>query len=99
MPELGSTYQPKERSNEWRCSQHTSADQTPIPCVPVAQKEGVKSGYSGALKPGLLGLSCKANKCSNVGIGDLGALSIILIHRELEYGMSFSWFKGVSVVE
>ncbi len=31
-----------KRSNEWQCSQHTSTDQTPIPCVPVT---------SPALKP------------------------------------------------
>ncbi len=36
MPGLDSrfsTYWPTKRSNKWRCSQHTSADQTPIPCV------------------------------------------------------------------
>ncbi len=33
--------------------------------------EGVKSGRSGALKPDRLGLSCKANKCSDAGAGDL----------------------------
>ncbi len=38
MPGLGSrlsTYCPTKRC-KWWCSQHTSADQTPIPCVPVA---------------------------------------------------------------
>ncbi len=36
---------------------------------------GGKSGFSGALKPDRLGLSCKANKCSDVGTGDLGVLT------------------------
>ncbi len=38
-PELWSrlsTYWPKKWSNKWRCSHHTSTDQTPIPCVLVA---------------------------------------------------------------
>ncbi len=35
----------------------------------------MKSGRSGALKPGRLGLSCKANKCSDAGTGDLGMLT------------------------
>ncbi len=39
------------------------------------KREGVKSGCSGALKPDMLGLSCKANKCSDAGTGDLGALT------------------------
>ncbi len=34
----------------------------------------MKSGCSGALKPDRLGLSCKANKCSDVGTGGLGVL-------------------------
>ncbi len=36
--------------------------------------EGVESGRSGGHKPDKLGLSCKANKCSDVGAGDLGVL-------------------------
>ncbi len=32
------------------------------------------SGCSGALKPDKLGSSCKANKCSDAGTGDLGVL-------------------------
>ncbi len=37
------------------------------------EREGVyvKSGRSGALKPDRLGLTCKVNKCSNAGTGDL----------------------------
>ncbi len=38
------------------------------------KREGVKSGHSGAFKPDKLGLSCKANKCSDAGTGDLGVL-------------------------
>ncbi len=38
------------------------------------QRDGVESGRSGALVPGRLGLSCKANKCSKAGIGDLSVL-------------------------
>ncbi len=65
-------------SNKWRCNQHTSADQTEIPCVPwiKAQGEDVNSGRPGAHKPDKIGLSCKANKCSDAGTGDLGVLSI-----------------------
>ncbi len=65
--------------NKFRCIQHTSADQTPIHCVPVASsglklKGGgrVKSGRSGAPNPGKFGLSCKANKCNDAGTGDIG---------------------------
>ncbi len=36
----------------------------------------VKSGRSGAHKLDMLGLSCKANKCSDAGTGDLGVLTI-----------------------
>ncbi len=35
-PGLGSrlsTYWPTKHPNKWQCSEHTSADQTPIPCV------------------------------------------------------------------
>ncbi len=35
----------------------------------------MKSGCSGALKPGRLGLGCKVNKCSDAGTGDLGMLT------------------------
>ncbi len=38
-PGLGSrlsTCWPTKWPNNWRCSQHTSVDQTPTPCVPVA---------------------------------------------------------------
>ncbi len=34
----------------------------------------MKSGRSGALKPGKLGLDCNANKRSDAGTGDLGVL-------------------------
>ncbi len=34
----------------------------------------MKSGRSGAHKPDQCGLSCKANKCSDVGTGDPGVL-------------------------
>ncbi len=39
MPGLGSRwniYLPRKWSNKWRCNQHTSVDQAPILCVPVA---------------------------------------------------------------
>ncbi len=36
--------------------------------------EGVKSGRSGAHKPDKLGMSCKANKYSHAGTGDLCVL-------------------------
>ncbi len=35
----------------------------------------MKSGRPGALKPVRLGLSCKANKCSDTRTGDLGVLT------------------------
>ncbi len=35
----------------------------------------MKSERSGALKPDRLGLSCKVNKCSDAGTGDLGVLT------------------------
>ncbi len=71
-----STYWPTKWPDKWRCNQHTSADQTHIPCVPVASpgREDVKSRCSGALKPDRLGLSYKANKCSDAGTGDLSVL-------------------------
>ncbi len=34
----------------------------------------MKSERFGALKPGTLGLCCKANKCSDAGTGGLGVL-------------------------
>ncbi len=34
----------------------------------------MKNGYCGALKSGKIGSSCKANKCSDAGTGDLGVL-------------------------
>ncbi len=40
------------------------------------KREGVKSGRSSALEPGKLGMSCKANKCSDVETGELGMLPI-----------------------
>ncbi len=43
----------------------------------------VKSGRSGALKPGKLGLSYKANKCSDVETGDLGVLTT---HQKITNG-------------
>ncbi len=60
-----------------------SADQTHISCVPVTAspgfkpegRVGVKSGCSGVLKPDMLALSGKANKCSDAGTGDLGVLT------------------------
>ncbi len=36
--------------------------------------EGLKSGCSGTIKPGMLDLGCKANKCIVAGTGDLGLL-------------------------
>ncbi len=35
----------------------------------------MKSGCSGALKPDRLGLSCKANNCSDAWTGELGVLT------------------------
>ncbi len=35
----------------------------------------MKSGYAGALKSGRFSLSFKANKCSDAGAGDFGALT------------------------
>ncbi len=37
--------------------------------------EGVESGHYNAHRPSKLGLSCKANKCSDAGTGDLGVLT------------------------
>ncbi len=59
-------------------SQHTSAEQTPIPCVTwikTKREGGVKSVYSCAFKPERLDLSCKANKCRDAGTVDLGELT------------------------
>ncbi len=42
---------------------------------PSSHLEGVKSGCSNALKPGRLGLNCKANKCTDAGTGGLGVLN------------------------
>ncbi len=73
-----STYWSTKWSSKWRCNQQTSVDQTPVPCVPASNQKGgcVKSGCSGSLKPDRFGLSCKANKCSDAGTGDLGVLTI-----------------------
>ncbi len=38
------------------------------------KRKGEKSGRSGALKPGKLGVSRRDNKCSDAGTGDLGVL-------------------------
>ncbi len=38
------------------------------------KREGVKSGRSGAHKPDMLSLYCKANKCTDTGAEDLGVL-------------------------
>ncbi len=35
----------------------------------------MKGGRSGVLKPDRLGLSCKVNKCSDAGTGNLGVLT------------------------
>ncbi len=73
-----STYWPTKWSNKWRCSElHTSAEQTPTPCAPVALSGlNQKGGCSSALKPDRLGLSGKDNQCSDAGTGDLGVLTI-----------------------
>ncbi len=49
---------------------------TPLPInwIKTKRGRGVKSGRSGARKQGKLGLSCKANKCSDAGTGDPGVL-------------------------
>ncbi len=63
---------------KWRWSQHISADQTPFPCDLTwikAKREVVKSNRFSALKPDKLGSSCKANKRTNAGTGDLGVLT------------------------
>ncbi len=69
--------------SKWRCRQHTSADQAPIPCVPVASpgfkpkgKVYARVWRAGALKPGKFGLICKANKCSDAATGGLSVLLI-----------------------
>ncbi len=74
MPGLGSrlsTYWPKKWF-ELRCSQHWSADQTLIPCVSSRHLDSNK--IKCMWRPCKLGLSCKANKCSYAGVGDLGVL-------------------------
>ncbi len=43
--------------------------------IKTRREGGVKSGRSGALKPDRRGLSCKANKRSNGGTGDLGVIT------------------------
>ncbi len=81
MPGLGSDWMNNNMATKWLYSQHTSADQTPIPWVPVAspglktEREGVKSGRSDVYNLRNLGLSYKANKCSDTGTGDLGVLT------------------------
>ncbi len=78
-----STYGPIKRS-KWRCNQHTSADQTPIPCVQsrhmdsnrkggcVCEERTLRRSQTGQAQ---LGLSCKATKCSDAGTVDLGVLT------------------------
>ncbi len=43
----------------------------------------MKSGCSGALKPDKLGSSCKVNKCSDAGTGDLDVLYIAMKHHHI----------------
>ncbi len=83
-PGLGSrlsTYWPTKWSNKWRCYQHTSARQTPlrprhrVTWIKTKKGGSMKNGCFSALKPERLGLSCKANKCRDAGIGDLGVLT------------------------
>ncbi len=95
MPGLfsrSSTYCPTKWSTEWRCSQRTSADQTPIPWVPVASPGFKPKGRlymrrAGALalsnRASNLGSSCKTTTCSDAGTGDLGVLVMpwILVHQ------------------
>ncbi len=46
---------------------------SPLRHLDSNQKEvRVKSGCCGALKPGMLDLSCEANECSDAETGDLG---------------------------
>ncbi len=87
MPGLGSrlsTCCPTKRS-KWRCSQHTSADQTPILLRPhrvtgiQTKMEGVRVCEKWTLRhsqtgQAQLGLNCKASKCGDCGTGDLGVL-------------------------
>ncbi len=40
--------------------------------------EGVKSKCSGALKPDMLSLSCKANNCSDAGTEDLHGYPLVM---------------------
>ncbi len=75
MPGLSSrlsTYWPINWSNKWRCSQHTSVEQTPTPCVPVASP-GLKLKGS-VWKADALALTNRANLawCSDAGTGDIG---------------------------
>ncbi len=62
--------------NKWQCSQNTSFPLRPRHRVIwiKTEREGVKSGRLGALKPNRLDLNCKANKYYNTGTGDLGVL-------------------------
>ncbi len=62
---------------KWRCSQHASTDQTPGPCIPAASRwlDGEKIELSGVLKSGKHRFDCKANKCSDTGIENLGVLT------------------------
>ncbi len=57
------------------CRSNTYAFRTRRVTWIKTKREDVKSGRSGALKPDRLGLSCKANKCSDTGTGDLGVLT------------------------
>ncbi len=83
-PGLGSrlsTYWPTKWCNKWWCNQHTSADQTPITCVPVAWaglKPKGRVWRAGA--PALsnrtgLARAAKPKHCSDAGTGDLGVLT------------------------
>ncbi len=59
------------------------------------QKGGrVKSGRSGAPKPDKLGLSCKTNKRSDAGTGDLGVLPI---YEALLMKINLGWCVATQV--
>ncbi len=55
-----------------------------------AKREGVKSKHFGAHKLYRLGLSCKANKCSDTGTGDLGVLTAHEISPYVSLGVAGS---------
>ncbi len=56
--------------------------------------EGVKNVYLEALRPGRLGLRCKANKCREAGTGDLGVLTSRETSQDFSFGDAGSTQTG-----